>query len=190
MLTTRLCSQVCLRTGVMVSQGSPEAGSPAVGAPAARSAASYNEHCPINRAMGLVGSRSAMLVMREAFFGTSRFDDFVQRVEMAPATASTHLRALTEAGLLKRQPYREAGGRTRDEYALTPAGADLMPVVFGLFDWGRRHTDVEPLVDFAHVGCGHSAEVTVRCTAGHDLGPDEIEWRPAVTPAESGGAGG
>ena len=107
----------------------PAAKDPAVKDPAAKdgaeaeaeSAVSFNAHCPIERAMGLVGSRSAMLIMREAFYGTSRFDDFVQRVEMAPATASTHLRALTEAGLLKRQPYREPGGRARDEYALTPA---------------------------------------------------------------------
>jgi DNA-binding HxlR family transcriptional regulator len=137
-----------------------------------------NDHCPINRTMGLVGSRSAMLIMREAFYGTSRFDDFVQRVEMAPATASTHLRALTEAGLLKRQPYREPGGRTRDEYALTPAGADLMPVVFGLFEWGRKHTDVRPLVDLTHAGCGHPIDVRVRCTGGHDVAVEEVEWRP------------
>ena len=145
-------------------------------------ASSSAGHCPIERAMGLVGSRSAMLIMREAFYGTSRFDDFVQRVEMAPATASTHLRALTDAGLLRREPYREPGGRTRDQYALTPAGTDLMPVVFGLFEWGRRHTDVQPIFDFAHVGCGHPIEVRVQCTAGHQVGPDEIEWRPTAGP--------
>ena len=154
----------------MVSQESPADGA----------VPSYNEHCPINRAMGLVGSRSAMLIMREAFFGTSRFDDFVQRVGMAPATASTHLRALTDAGLLQRRPYREPGGRTRDEYALTPAGADLMPVVVGLFEWGRKHTDVQPLVEFAHSGCGHRAEARVQCTAGHDVSLDEIELRPSA----------
>src|ERR1700761_620949 len=141
-------------------------------------------HCPIERAIGLVGSRSAMLIMREAFYGTRRFDDFVQRVEMAPATASAHLRALTGAGLLRRQPYREPGGRTRDEYALTPAGTDFMPVVFGLFEWGRRHTDARPLIEFAHAGCGHPVAVQVRCSAGHELGPDEIEWRPAGTDAD------
>jgi DNA-binding HxlR family transcriptional regulator len=151
---------------------------------------SFAGHCPIERAMGLVGSRSAMLIMREAFYGTSRFDDFVRRVEMAPATASTHLRALTDAGLLLRQPYREPGGRTRDEYALTPAGVDLMPVVFGLFEWGRRHTDVRPLVDFTHAGCGHPIEVRVQCTAGHEVGPDEIEWRSAAAPVVKGDAGG
>src|ERR1700689_2421855 len=122
---------------VMTTQQAPEDGA----------VISFAGHRPIERAMGLVGSRSAMLIMREAFYGTSRFDDFVERVEMAPATASTHLRALTDAGLLQRQPYRELGGRTRDEYALTEAGADLMPVVFGLFEWVRRHTDVQPLVE-------------------------------------------
>jgi DNA-binding HxlR family transcriptional regulator len=130
-----------------------------------------------------------MLIMREAFYGTSRFDDFVQRVEMAPATASTHLRALTKAGLLDRQPYREPGGRTRDEYALTQAGAELMPVLIGLFEWGRRHTEVQPLVDFAHVGCGKPIEVRVQCTAGHDLAPEDIEWRPAGTRSETGDGG-
>jgi DNA-binding HxlR family transcriptional regulator len=179
MLTTGFCSQLVWKWRVTVLEGSQEAGS----------AVSFNAHCPINRAMGLVGSRSAMLIMREAFYGTRRFDDFVHRVEMAPATASTHLRALTEAGLLKRQPYREPGGRARDEYALTPAGTDLMPVVFGLFEWGRRHTDAQPLIDFAHAGCGHPLEVSVRCTAGHDVGQDEVEWRPAAAPEEPGDGG-
>ena len=96
--------------------------------------------CPVDSAMGLLGSRSAMLIMREAFYGTTRFDDFVRLVKMAPATASTHLRALTDAGLLVRRPYREPGGRTRDEYTLTGAGADLRPVVLGLFAWGRTGT--------------------------------------------------
>jgi DNA-binding HxlR family transcriptional regulator len=140
--------------------------------------------CPIDKAMGLVGSRSAMLIMREAHYGTRRFDDFVQKVEMAPATASTHLRALTDAGLLQRQPYREPGGRTRDEYALTPAGTDLMPVLFGLFEWGRRHASVQPLVEFSHAVCGHPIEVRVQCTAGHEVGPGEIERRPAAAPGQ------
>jgi len=180
MLTIVLCSQVQVspKVEVTVARQSQEV-EPVV---------SFNEHCPINRAMGIVGSRSAMLIMREAFYGTSRFDDFVRRVEMAPATASTHLRALTDAGLLERRPYREPGGRTRDEYALTPAGTDLMPVVLGLFEWGRRHTDVQPLVDLVHAGCGQPGEVHVRCAAGHEFGPAELEWRPAAA-AESGGAG-
>src|SRR5438067_12303361 len=92
--------------------------------------------------MAVVGSRNAMLIMREAFYGTTRYDDFVQRVEMSPATAASNLKALTQAGLLTRRPYREPGGRTRDEYVLTTAGADLMPIVVGLYQWGSNHAGV------------------------------------------------
>ena len=65
--------------------------------------------CPIEKAMAVVGSKPAMLIMREAHYGTRRFDDFVTRIGLAPATASSHLRALTEAGLVERRPYREEG---------------------------------------------------------------------------------
>ncbi len=64
-----------------------------------------------------------------------------------------------------------------------------MPVVIGLFEWGRTHTDVQPLVDFVHVGCGHPVEVRAQCTAGHAVTPDELELRPAATSEQSGGAG-
>ncbi|MBO9524320.1 MAG: helix-turn-helix transcriptional regulator [Nocardioidaceae bacterium] len=133
--------------------------------------------CPIEKAMGLVGSRPAMLLMREAHYGTRRFDDFVTRVGIAPATAATHLRALTEAGLLERRPYQEEGVRARDEYVLTPAGEDLMPVVIGLFAWGVRHTDGADDLQFAHAGCGRVVDVRVECTAGHEVAPDDVVVR-------------
>lgn len=133
--------------------------------------------CPVERAMGLVGSRNAMLVMREAFYGTTRFDDFAGLVGMSPATTSSNLKALTEAGLLERRPYREAGTRTRDEYVLTPAGLDLMPVVLSLFAWGSRHAGETPGVEVVHAGCGEPVAVQVACADGHVLGSDEVELR-------------
>ena len=133
--------------------------------------------CPIEKAMAVVGSRPAMLVMREAHYGTRRFDDFVERVGVAPATAATHLRALTEAGLLVRRPYQEAGVRTRDEYVLTPAGAGLMPVVIGLFDWGVRYADGTDQLQYSHAACGKPVTVRVQCADGHVVGEDEVEVR-------------
>ncbi|KRC46598.1 MULTISPECIES: winged helix-turn-helix transcriptional regulator [unclassified Nocardioides] len=134
-------------------------------------------HCPIEKAIAVVGSRPAMLIMREAHYGTRRFDDFVTRVGVAPATASTHLRALTDAGLLERQPYQDEGARTRDEYALSPAGADLMPVVIGLFSWGMKHTDGVDDLEFAHVGCAEPVDLRVACAAGHEVGEQDVEVR-------------
>src|SRR6185312_13013548 len=96
-------------------------------------------HCPIEKTMGLLGTKSAMLIMREAYYGTTRFDDFCQRVGITKAAASARLAELVDIGLLERRPYREPGQRTRDEYVLTEAGTAFMPVVWAMFEWGRRH---------------------------------------------------
>jgi DNA-binding HxlR family transcriptional regulator len=147
-----------------------------LGAPLAdRSSWSPIGHCPIEKAMGVVGSRPAMLIMREAHYGTRRFDDFVARVGLAPATAATHLRALTDAGLVARRPYRDEKARTRDEYVLTQAGVDLLPVVLGLFEWGTKHGGGR--LEFAHAGCGEPVALRVMCSAGHELDADEVELR-------------
>ncbi|TPG31797.1 winged helix-turn-helix transcriptional regulator [Mycolicibacterium hodleri] len=130
-------------------------------------------HCPIEKTMGLVGTRSAMLIMREAYYGTTRFDDFARRVGITKAANSARLGELVEAGLLAKQPYREPGQRSRDEYVLTDAGTAFMPVVWAMFEWGRGYFDDTPL-RLSHRGCGAGASVEVRCTEGHDVPPDEL----------------
>lgn len=133
--------------------------------------------CPIEKAMRIVGSRNAMLVMREAFYGTTRFDDFAERVGMSPATTSANLKALVGAGLLRRRPYRETGERTRNEYVLSEAGLDLMPVVFSLFQWGERHADAPTPLRLTHTDCGAPVRVEMRCDAGHEPTNDDIDVR-------------
>ena len=134
--------------------------------------------CPIESAMGVVGSRGSVLIMREAYYGVRRFDDFVARTAVSPATAAAHLHALVEAGLLQRQPYRVPGSRSRAEYRLTEAVTDLMPVLLGLFQWGLKHTDIRPRAEFVHADCGKPVEARVQCEAGHDVTLDEIELVP------------
>ncbi|GEE03353.1 transcriptional regulator family protein [Gordonia spumicola] len=133
--------------------------------------------CPIEKAMSVVGSRSAMLVMREAFYGTTRFDDFADRVGMSPATASANLKGLVDAGLLDKRAYRPEGERTRHEYVLTDSGRDLMPVVFGLFQWGEAHADAPVPLRLAHIDCDAPVRVEMRCADGHRLSDDEIALR-------------
>ena len=91
--------------------------------------------------MALVGTKSAMLIMREAYYGTTRFDDFARRVGITKAATSARLSELVDAGLLAKQPYQEPGQRSRDEYVLTDAGTEFMPVVWAMFEWGRKHLD-------------------------------------------------
>ncbi len=135
-------------------------------------------HCPIEKTMGLVGTKSAMLIMREANYGTTRFDDFARRVGITKAATSTRLSELVEAGLLAKQPYQEPGRRSRDEYVLTEQGTAFMPVVWAMFDWGRKYFADTPL-RLSHLGCGAEAVVEVRCAEGHDVPPDELAVRVA-----------
>jgi DNA-binding HxlR family transcriptional regulator len=139
------------------------------------------DRCPIGKALRVVGTRSAMLIMREAYYGTTRFDDFAERVGVTEAVAAARLRELTQAGLLQRQPYREPGQRTRSEYRLTEKGRDLMPVVLGLFEWGAKHVSPggRPPVRLSHADCGAAVHVAVRCADEHDVPLEQLVVSPA-----------
>lgn len=97
------------------------------------------ENCSIAMTMEVIGTRSSMLILREALYGTTRFDDFVRRTKGTDAIVSARLKQLTDIGLFEKRPYQEAGKRRRYEYVLTPKGADLMPAVFALMQWGNRY---------------------------------------------------
>ena len=132
--------------------------------------------CPIEKTMALLGTKSAMLIMREAYYGTTRFDDFWRRIGVTKAAAAARLSDLVEAGLLERRPYREPGQRSRDEYVLADAGLDFMPVVWAMFEWGRKHVD-DTRLRLAHLDCGAEATVEVRCAEGHEVPADELVVR-------------
>ncbi len=135
--------------------------------------------CSIGKAMEVVGTRSAMLLLREAFYGTTRFDDFAERVGITQAVAATRLKELTAAGLFEKRPYREAGQRTRHEYVLTEMGMDLLPAVLALMQWGDKYlqgrgaplTVVEQATD-------EPVHVQVRGKTGAVTEPDQLLIRP------------
>jgi DNA-binding HxlR family transcriptional regulator len=133
--------------------------------------------CPIEKTMAVVGQKSAMLIMREAYYGTTRFDDFARRVGITKAATSARLVELVEAGLLKKQPYREPGQRARDEYVLTQSGVDFMPVVWAMFDWGRAHLPGSNRLTLTHLECGADAHVEIVCNDGHSVSLDELGMR-------------
>ena len=135
--------------------------------------------CAIEKTMAVVGTKSAMLIMREAYYGTTRFDDFARRVGITRAATSARLSELVELGLLKRQPYHELGQRRREEYVLTEAGIDFMPVVWAMFEWGRRHLPGRNRLRLTHLGCDAEASVEIRCSEGHKVAPDELGVRLA-----------
>jgi DNA-binding HxlR family transcriptional regulator len=136
-------------------------------------------NCSVRRALDVVGTRSAMLIMREAFYGARRFDEFTRRVQITEAVAAARLRELTDAGLLARTPYQEPGQRTRYEYELTEMGRDLAPALLALMQWGDRYLADQPggPMKITHEQCGEPVHVEVRCAAGHEVGLGDLEMR-------------
>jgi DNA-binding HxlR family transcriptional regulator len=131
------------------------------------------DRCPIDRAMQLVGNRTAVLLLREAFYGATRFDDLVRRVGVTEAVASQRLRELVTAGVLAKQPYREPGQRTRYEYVLTEAGHELLPLLLALGRWGARHIP-GGAPRLSHAGCGAPVSVVAQCAEGHVVPEEDI----------------
>ncbi|QUQ72437.1 winged helix-turn-helix transcriptional regulator [Kutzneria sp. CA-103260] len=131
--------------------------------------------CPMERALDLIGTRSAMTLLREVFYGAARFDDLARRAGVTPAVASQRLRQLVDSGLLERRPYQVPGQRTRYEYAVTERGLEVFPIIAALTRLGDRlPRESEKMVALSHAGCGERVVTEVRCAAGH-----------AVTPADT-----
>ena len=132
--------------------------------------------CSMASALEVISSRSAILILREAFYGTTRFDDFAERVGISEPVAAARLRELVDDGLLVREPYREPGQRTRMEYRLTDKGAELLPVLVALMRWGDRWlAPAGAPVVLRHTGCGEVVQAELRCGAGHQVGAGDLE---------------
>lgn len=91
--------------------------------------------CPIGRAARVLGDRWVIMILREAFLGADRFEQFVDRMGINRAALTSRLEILQEAGLMRRDPPQ--GKRAR--YLLTPAGEALAPVYREIAQWGSRH---------------------------------------------------
>ena len=86
------------------------------------------------RAMEVVGDRWSILILREAYYGVKRFDEFEYYVGIAPNILSTRLKKLVDAGVMTRVPLPEHSGRY--EYILTEKGRDFFPAYLALKKWG------------------------------------------------------
>jgi DNA-binding HxlR family transcriptional regulator len=137
--------------------------------------------CSLGKAAEVVHTRSALLVMREAFYGATRFEEFAERTGLSEPVTAARLRELADAGLLRREPYRDPGARTRLGYALTPMGADFLPAFVALMQWGDRwlQADGGP-IELRHDGCGAPVIAGLRCAAGHAVEELSAAWaKPA-----------
>ncbi|MFD8717112.1 winged helix-turn-helix transcriptional regulator [Streptomyces sp. NPDC059629] len=144
-----------------------------------------NQDCSLARALEVVGERWTLLVMRDAFYGVRRFNDFSAHLDAPRTVLSTRLSALVDAGLLERRPDPEHGGRHL--YEVTDKGKTLWPPLYALRAWGERYAgdDREPRRMFTHAGCGDPLDHTARCAACDVVPePQDVMLVPLGAPGE------
>jgi DNA-binding HxlR family transcriptional regulator len=115
--------------------------------------------CPIGRGLALVSDAWSMMVLRDAGLGVTRFEAFRASLGMAPNILAARLKSLTTAGLLERRRY--SAHPPRDEYLLTDAGRDFLPILQAIGAWGRRHNGAGALSWLADVQTGEPVEAVV-----------------------------
>jgi DNA-binding HxlR family transcriptional regulator len=100
---------------------------------------SIGDRCSVSRVLDLLSTKTVFLVVRECFYGTTRFEDFMERIGTSAPAVSRALKQLESAQIVTRVPYQESGKRSHDEYRLTEAGEDLLPVFLSLMQWGDKY---------------------------------------------------
>lgn len=163
------------------------------GAFADRDAWTAEGMCRMERSLALIGTRSALVLLREAFLGATRFEDLVNRSGLSEAVAAGRLKELVTHGVLTRRPYRDPGSRTRQEYVLTDLGSRLFPVLVSMIEWGEfldddHHTGVELI----HKQCGSPIKTEITCDNDHPVTLNDTAVRlksePHATPGTRPGA--
>jgi DNA-binding HxlR family transcriptional regulator len=99
-------------------------------------------NCPIAQTLDVVGDPWTLLIVRDALFGTTRFDDFRRSLGIPRATLAARLDTLVEHGVMERRRYQERP--ERHEYVLTDKGRDLRRVMISLLQWGDTWSDLDP----------------------------------------------
>jgi DNA-binding HxlR family transcriptional regulator len=134
--------------------------------------------CPIARSVAFVGDAWSFLILRDAGLGITRFDDFRKSLGIAPTMLTRRLATLTEEGLLEKRRYSERP--PRDEYLLTDAGRDFLPVLFMIGAWGRKHRGGGKLTRFVDAETGEEIQpIAVDASSGAKIGSRPIRQLPA-----------
>ncbi len=141
--------------------------------------------CPVARAADVLGDSWNMLILREAFYGHTRFDEFMSELGIASNTLTRRLNELVEAGLLEKQLYSEKPPRY--EYLLTDKGRDFRPVLLTLMDWGNKHaTPKRQPVRLIDTATGEAVELAlVDAKTGQPIGPTHKVLRQTARPARA-----
>ena len=132
--------------------------------------------CSVARTVGLIGDPWTLMILRELFLGSRRFDEFQVYTGASPHLLSVRLRKMADDGLIEARAYQDKP--VRHEYHLTEKGIALWPVITAMREWGDRWNRAPgaPPVRVTHRGCGGLTHVHHSCQdCGAELDPRGLD---------------
>jgi DNA-binding HxlR family transcriptional regulator len=130
----------------------------------------------VSRTLGILADRWTFLVVRNAFFGVRRFDNFQDDLAIAPNILTDRLSRLVEQNILRREKYQDLPDRF--EYRLTKAGRDLYMPLIQMLRWGDRWLGEAPPLLLRHTPCDHEFQPVIACDHCHaPIDPHDIRYR-------------
>jgi len=97
------------------------------------------DQCGAALAFDVVSDRWTWLILREMFYGVTRFADIQADIGIPKSVLSGRLAQMVENGLAEKEPYRDGSARTRYGYVMTQKGRELAPVILAMMQWGDKH---------------------------------------------------
>jgi DNA-binding HxlR family transcriptional regulator len=134
--------------------------------------------CPVALGLERVGEWWSILILRDAFHGMARFDEFQRNLGISTNSLTNRLNSLVESGLLEKRPYQTRP--VRFEYVLTDRGRDFWPVIVALYSWGAKHFPPQsPTVYLLDAETGRPVEpVLVDAPTGNPVDRDHAVFAP------------
>ena len=135
-------------------------------------------NCSVAQCLEVIGEWWTMLIIRDAFLGVTRFEDFHERLGISRNVLNERLGHLVDSGVLERVAYSDHPPRF--DYRLSDKGRDLWHVLAAMRQWGDRWAAADgPPLEIVHKACGHVAEAVATCSAcGEPLGARDVRAVP------------
>jgi DNA-binding HxlR family transcriptional regulator len=132
-------------------------------------------HCSVAQCLEVVGEWWTLLLIRDAFLGVTRFDEFQKRLGISRNVLGQRLARLVEVGVLAKVPYSQHPPRF--DYRLTDKGRDLWPLINAMRQWGDKHAAPNgPPLQLIHEQCGKVSDAQLVCSAcGEPIGPRDVK---------------
>lgn len=138
--------------------------------------------CPILKSVAEIGDKWILMILREAFLRTRRFDDFYKHLNISKSVLSQKLQKMLDLELLEKVAYKNDKERQRFEYKLTAKGKDSYKISLALLEWGNKYLvkNQEPTLEAVDKNTNEKLELIIVNQSGESVAQRDIQMNLVI----------